>query len=33
VALARLVGRRPDADIVFLEAGRRVARMVEGLLA
>ncbi len=26
VALARLVGRRPDADIVFLEAGRRVAR-------
>ena len=26
VALARLVGRRPDADIVFLDAGRRVAR-------
>jgi hypothetical protein len=26
LALARLVGRRPDADIVFREAGRRVAR-------
>jgi hypothetical protein len=26
VALSRLVGRRPDADIVFRETGRRVAR-------
>jgi hypothetical protein len=26
LALARLVGRRPDADLVFREAGRRVAR-------
>lgn len=26
LALARLVGRRPDADIVFRDAGRRVAR-------
>jgi len=26
LALARLVGRRPDADLVFREAGRRFAR-------
>jgi hypothetical protein len=26
VALARLVGRRPDADLLFRDAGRRVAR-------
>ncbi len=26
LALARLVGRRPDADVVLREAGRRVAR-------
>ena len=26
LALARLVGRRPDADLVFRDAGRRVAR-------
>lgn len=26
VALARMVGRRPDADVVLREAGRRVAR-------
>jgi predicted hydrocarbon binding protein len=26
LALARLVGRRPDADLVFHETGRRVAR-------
>ncbi len=26
LALARLVGRRPDADLVFRESGRRVAR-------
>lgn len=26
LALARLVGRRPDADILYREAGRRVAR-------
>src|SRR5262245_4669117 len=25
-ALLRLVGRRPDADLVFAEAGRRAAR-------
>src|SRR5690348_1027717 len=25
-ALLRLVGRRPDADLVFADAGRRVAR-------
>jgi predicted hydrocarbon binding protein len=27
-ALLRLVGRRPDADLVFADAGRRVARRV-----
>jgi hypothetical protein len=26
LALSRLIGRRPDADLVFREAGRRVAR-------
>lgn len=26
LALARLIGRRPDADLVFREAGRRIAR-------
>ncbi len=26
LALARLIGRRPDADLVFREAGRRLAR-------
>lgn len=26
LALSRLIGRRPDADLVFREAGRRIAR-------
>ncbi len=33
LALARLVGRRPDADIVFRDAGRRVARAALETLA
>ncbi len=33
LALARLVGRRPDADIVFREAGRRVARVALSTLS
>lgn len=33
LALARLVGRRPDADILFREAGRRVARSALETLA
>src|SRR5207249_143870 len=33
-ALLRLVGRRPDADLVFADAGRRAARRaVRGLLS
>ncbi len=32
-ALLRLVGRRPDADLVFAEAGRRVARRAVGALS
>jgi len=31
-ALLRLVGRRPDADLVFAEAGRRAARRAVGRL-
>ncbi len=33
LALARLVGRRPDADIVFRDSGRRVARAALETLA
>jgi predicted hydrocarbon binding protein len=33
LALARLVGRRPDADLVFREAGRRIARAAVATLS
>ena len=33
LALSRLIGRRPDADLVFREAGRRLARAALGTLS
>lgn len=32
LALARLIGRRPDADLAFREAGRRLARAAIGTI-